>query len=396
MKIILLTITILTTINSYSQEGKFDFQELINANDIVRKQLWKDKNYELALDLMLNIERKYEENSKFKSNWRYNNLLYNISCAYSLLDQPDNAVKYLNLAIDNGYKNYYWVQKDTDFEKIRNTTGFKEALMKLREKGDYKYILKKFSKYSDSAIYIPTTTFQKADKLLEFRLKYNLDSIAGTGNEFSKIVNLMRWVHRIVRHDGSSMNPANKSADQLITICKQENRGVNCRMMAMILNDAYLSMGFKSRYITCLPKGEKFQECHVINMVYSNDYKKWLWMDPSFEVFVMDENNIPLGIHEVRDKLINDQFVKLSDGLNWNGKPYSGGEEKYLHEYMAKNLFRFSIPVESVSGYESKGNSRVYIDLFPVGYNPSNFEFGVKIGNKYYTTNSEDFWKNGL
>jgi hypothetical protein len=403
MKTIILASTILITIisctqksNSGSQTSSKDFQKQINEQEEIRKQLWKDKDYESALDLMLKFLEKFDDKNKTKYNGEYNSVAYNISCAYSLLNQPENAIKYLNIAIDNGYNNYDWMQKDTDFKNIRNTSEFKEALLTLREKWDYEYILRQYPNYSDTKTYIPKTTFQDANELTEFRLKYKLDSIAGTRDEFSKMVNLMKWVHRLVRHDGNSDNPANKSADQLIMICQRGIRGVNCRMMAMILNDAYLSMGFKSRYITCLPKNEMDHDCHVINMVYSNEYKKWLWMDPSFEVYVMDENNTPLGISEVREKLINNQFVKLSKGLNWNGKPYSGGEETYLHQYMAKNLFRFSIPIKSVSGYESAGNTALFINLIPTEYNPENVEFGKNINNQYYTSNAEDFWKNEL
>ena len=47
---------------------------------------------------------------------------------------------------------------------------------------------------------------------------FNLDS-AGSGDELSKIRNLMHWVHNAVRHDGSSSNPTSRNAIDLIEVC---------------------------------------------------------------------------------------------------------------------------------------------------------------------------------
>lgn len=58
--------------------------------------------------------------------------------------------------------------------------------------------------------------------------------------------------------------------------------------MAQMLNECYLAMGFKSRFITCMPK-VMINDCHVINAVYSNTLNKWLWMDPTFNAYVTDE-----------------------------------------------------------------------------------------------------------
>lgn len=109
--------------------------------------------------------------------------------------------------------------------------------------------------YSDTRS-IPKFTYQSQDdpNLLRIRKDLHLDSIAGSGNELSQIFNLMHCVHNLIKHDGNSNNPTLKNAIDLIKICKAENRGVNCRMMATVLNECYLSMGIKSRYITCMPR----------------------------------------------------------------------------------------------------------------------------------------------
>ncbi len=376
-----------------------DIVEAYKANQQTRNKQWEDHKYEDAIKGMLPIYQNYlqlDEKKKNKHEWIAQSLTYNLACAYSLTNQKEEAIKHLQLSYKYGWKNYYHILKDSDLDNIRKESGYKELLVKFKEVGDYVQILKKDARYSDIHTETPPFSYQNADELKEFRLKYNLDSVAGNGDEFSKIVNLMSWVNHMVRHDGSSQNPKDKTADALIKVCKAENRGINCRMMATILNEAYLSMGFKSRFVTCMPKGEKFNDCHVINVVYSKQFGKWLWMDPSFETYVMDENNAPLSIQEVRQKLCNKEPMKVYNKIHWNDKKYSGGGKRYLYEYMTKNLYRFSTPLVSMSGFESSKEKRVYVELYPIGYNPKNITLNKKTEGQrtdtYYLVNDDVFW----
>lgn len=264
-------------------------------------------------------------------------------------------------------------------------------------------ILKGAEKYNTADTrFIPKFEYQAEDNpnLQRIRKDLKLDSVAGKGNELSKIFNLMHWVHNLVKHDGSSNNPTLKNAIDLIKVCKTENRGVNCRMLATILNECYLSMGIKSRYITCMPKETQFDDCHVINMVYSSELKKWIWMDPTFDAYVMDEKGNLLGIQEVRERLVKGQPLVLNADANWNRESLQTKED-YLENYMAKNLYRLQTPV--VSEYDSetwkKGKTITYVELLPLDgivQTPQkdehiNAEKGVKF--TYYKTNNPNlFW----
>ncbi len=363
-----------------------------------RVALWKDGRFKDAAAL-LKKELLYFSSLNSDTRALYNSYnygtLYNIACAYSQADISDSAVAYLDKSVEAGFSDFTNASADPDLFNIRNDARFKKILASIREKGDYDYILKKYGAYEKSSNPAPRFTYQSPDSkgLVNLRTKYNLDSVAGNGNEISRFINLMKWVHNSVKHDGGSTNPIIKTADALIQVCKKTDRGVNCRMMATILNEVYLSMGYKSRFITCMPKGEKFDDCHVINEVYSNTLKKWLWMDPTFETVVTDGEGNLLSIRETRYRLVNNLPVKASDEINWNGAPYSGGGDKYLHSYMTKNLFRFSIPLNSCQAFENRpASERVYLDLYPVGYNPTNVQLDKITNNNYYTTDDEQFW----
>ncbi|MEJ2627823.1 MAG: transglutaminase domain-containing protein [bacterium] len=137
---------------------------------------------------------------------------------------------------------------------------------------NYLDIIKSYPDYEyENTNHLPQFTYADSSDVNLVALKdtFNLEEIAGKGDEISQIVNLMEWVHTTIRHDGSSQNPYPRNTFNIIKVCKEENRGVNCRMLAIVLNEIYLSCGFKSRYVTCKPAEKDFDDCHVINSVYS-------------------------------------------------------------------------------------------------------------------------------
>ncbi len=56
-------------------------------------------------------------------------LFYNNACLYSIANNLEKAIEYLETAIQKGYSNYEWMQKETDLENVRKTPEFK-TLMK--------------------------------------------------------------------------------------------------------------------------------------------------------------------------------------------------------------------------------------------------------------------------
>lgn len=295
------------------------------------------------------------------------------------------------------------IKKDMQFDFIVLLNDSIKAHTQIKYKVPYLEKLKKAEKYNyANTREVPNFKYQAMDNpnLVRIRKELKLDSIAGTGNETSKILNLLHWLHNIVRHDGGSENPTLKNAIDLIKICKAENRGINCRMMSTVLNECYLSMGIKSRYITCMPKETEFDDCHVINMVYSTDAKKWIWIDATFDAYVMNEKGELLGPAEVRERLINKKTLILNPDANWN-KQNSQTKEDYLERYMAKNLYRIQTPL--VSEYDTEtwksGKEVTYVELLPLDgieqtpqkEEKTNTKTGVKF--TYYKTNNPNlFW----
>jgi hypothetical protein len=362
--------------------------------------------YNLLLSEYLSYYNQLTIDEKKKATSTISNIYYNLTCIYSLLNNKSSAIAYLKKSIDVGYNDYRHIQEDTDLDNIRNEKEFLALSKQLKSTGDYLFILKKSGHYNthDNRP-LPAFTYQSSvdSNLVSLRKKHNLDSVAGNGTDVLKIINLLRWVHSIIPHNGANGNPDIKNAVSMIEVCKKSNRGLNCRGLAIVLNECYLALGFKSRIVTCLPKDslKVDPDCHVINMVYSESLKKWLWMDPTFSAYVMNEKGDLLSIEEVRERLINSKPLLLNPDANWNNQTVQT-KENYLENYMAKNLYILECPVSSEYNMETVTNEKVYnyIKLLPLDYHvqmPDKEEDkGRNSGSSwvtYKTNNPTIFWK---
>lgn len=362
--------------------------------------------YNLLLTEYLSHYGRLSADEKKKASFTLQNIYYNLCCIHSLLNNKAAAITNLKKSIEAGYNNYRHVQADTDLDNIRNEREFIELNKLLRNTGDFLHILKKAGNYNiHDKRPLPVFTYQSGNdpNLVSLRRKYDLDSIAGKGTDVLKFINLLRWVHNMVPHNGENGNPEVKNAASMIEVCKQSDRGLNCRGLAIVLNECYLALGFKSRIVTCLPKDslKVDPDCHVINMVYSGSLGKWLWMDPTFNAYVMNEKGELLGIEEVRERLINDKPLILNPDANWNNQT-AQTKENYLEGYMAKNLYMLECPASSEYDMETVagGKTYKYITLLPLDYHeqtPDKVEDKSKATGSswvtFKTNNPKLFWK---
>jgi len=318
------------------------------------------------------------------------NTYYNLACNYSLSHQKKPALSALETAIALGYKDYANMKNDSDFDFIRNEKKFK-TLMKQIEQYDHLVILKNAASYShENTDSLPRITYQPADDdcLRHVREFFSLDEVAGNGDEVSRILNILRFVHDSIRHDGSNYALCEFDAIDIYNYHKSTGKGVNCRHLAIALNEMYLSMGFHSRYVTCMPKDPNDQDCHVINAVWSSQLKKWIWVDPTFYAYVMDESGNLLSIAEVRERLIDGRPLVLNEDANWNHESQQT-KEHYLENYMAKNLYYIECVTENRFNPESRyrDTGSKYVELMPSDEEETSNERMI------YTHDADYFWQ---
>jgi hypothetical protein len=327
---------------------------------------------------------------------------YNLACAYAKAGDKKHALD--NLELSKMY-DYEHLSTDPDLASLHKEPRFikyMEVAKKVtkNKKSDYQLTLQKDAKYNEAEqTSLPDFTYEAATdpNLVALKTAFNLDSIAGEGTDVSKIINLMEWVHYLIPHDGSKGNPEVKNAMSLITECRRDKRSLNCRGLAILLNEVYLAEGFKSRFVTCLPKNIADNDCHVITMVWSTSLNKWLWMDPTFMAYVMNEDGELLSIEEVRDRLVHNKPIILNPDANRNHAT-TQTKSDYLGYYMSKNLYKLECPIASEYNYETyaEGKARKYIALVPGTVAPKaeikKDKNGAEVYATYYTNNPKYFW----
>ena len=314
-------------------------------------------------------------------------LYYDQACCYAIVGQKKQALAALGQSVELGYKDYNNMVNDNDLVSLRKDKKYLALQAQVKDRQPLN-VLKKSAPYAkDDAKVEFRYQPKRSNNLCKVRDYFKLDSVAGQGDELSKIINLLHFAHDNIRHDGSNQAFAELDAIDLYNYYKATGKGVNCRQLAISLCEMYLSMGIPARYVTCMPADSLDYECHVINTVWSSQLQKWLYIDPTMDAWVTDENGTLLSIAEVRERLINDQPLVLCETANWNHESQQT-KEYYLETYMAKNLYYFVCKKLNRFNPESvyrDNNPEGDVRLIPVGFVNNNWKCDT-------TTDPEVFW----
>lgn len=369
--------------NYQAHVRKKDYREALTSLDRMLKMLEEVKLSSEDLQRYGNLVERMKANTH-----------YNIACVYSLQNRKKPAIESLSKSIASGYKEYRHILQDSDLDNIRKERKF-IALMESLKQYDKLIVLQRAAGYDrKSNDSLPEFSYQSAndENLRQVRTFFKLDSVAGNGDEISKILRILQFAHNSIRHNGGNYSLCEFDAIDIYNYHKSTGKGVNCRHLAIALNEMYLAMGIPSRYVTCLPKDSTDPDCHVINSVYSAQLKKWIWIDPTFNAYVTDEFGNMLSIAEVRERLVANKPLVLNDDANWNNENKQTKEE-YLEEYMAKNLYWIMCVKDSRFNPESRYRyvENIYVSLLPQGFEK---ELSDKQLNKKYVTHNPDyFWQ---
>lgn len=145
-------------------------------------------------------------------------------------------------------------------------------------------------------------------QLRTLKENYNFDELAGKGkNEFESMIMLRDWVFRKLRYSLSCKDTELRNA---LTILKMAGKGEAfiCTGYSAVFMQCAISMGWTARYIFLkMPTGEQ----HAGVDVWSNQYRKWIYMDPSWNIHC-EKGGIPLSIYEMRNEWIKDKGKELT------------------------------------------------------------------------------------
>ena len=373
-----------------------EFQTVMTKHETAYKNFLREGKYKEAIDPLTTLINLIDTTNIYKvvnvSEAMVRQLnapyYYDLACCYAVTQEKKLALKALEHAVALGYNNYNNMLNDKDLTSLRKDKTYQALLASVKEK--ILNVLRKSAPYAKDSIKLDIKfSYQPKDdyRLSVVRDYLKLDSVAGQGDELSKIINLLHFAHNEMPHDGNHRAFAEMDAIDLYNYVKTTGKGVNCRQLAISLCEMYLSMGIPARYVTCLPADPNDSECHVINAVWSSQLQKWLWIDPTNDAWVMNENGTMLSIAEVRERMINDQPLVLCETANWNHREKKTKED-YLYGYMAKNLYYFICKKYNRFNPESDyrdNPAEEDIRLIPVGFVNDNWECDT-------TTDPNVFW----
>ena len=219
----------------------------------------------------------------------------------------------------------------------------------------------------------------------------NLDALASSNKStWEKAVELAVFVAKNIPHDNQKEWLDDRCAIPLWEYSRRVTTGFNCRWHSIILSELMLSAGIKNRFITCLPEDKDDGDCHVVNVVWLPELNKWAMIDSDMVEYVVDEDEVPLSLTEMRDEIIEGRElnVRVLPGFEDSWVAQESGI-RYMQAYWAKNLYWFAAHI--TYGFNLEGTNRPsqdnYSALIPPGYDCS-----TMYDKGHETSNKNAFW----
>lgn len=141
---------------------------------------------------------------------------------------------------------------------------------------------------------------------------FRLDTIDNpTAETWDRTLALARFVARNIPHANQSVQPERRNAIDLWEYTRNVEPAFNCRLHSIMLHELLLACDITNRYVTCLPADSLDQDCHVVNIVWLPEHKKWAMVDSDMRAYVTDSDGTPLSLSQIRERYINGAAMEI-------------------------------------------------------------------------------------
>jgi hypothetical protein len=168
--------------------------------------------------------------------------------------------------------------------------------------------------------------------LKKLRDSYQLDKLVqNKTNDLDKVIALSNWIHENLKKGVSIMKVVKYAFDAQKLLDYRFESNYQCNQFSYIFMNCSLAIGITSRFNYVFParltkeelekyhsqpkqilklikkRAAKFSRLlsHCINEVWLNEYGKWAMIDTFYNQYFVDQNNVPLSVQELRQRLIN-------------------------------------------------------------------------------------------
>lgn len=215
---------------------------------------------------------------------------------------------------------------------------------------------------------------------------FRLDTIDNpTAETWDRALALAHFVARNIPHANQSVQPERRNAIDLWEYTRNVEPAFNCRLHSIMLHELLLACDITNRYVTCLPADSLDQDCHVVNIVWLPEHKKWAMVDSDMRAYVTDSDGTPLSLSQMRERYINGAAMEIHPLLN-EGQPF---DYTYYRTYWSKNLYWFECAEQTSYDIETAPwdkRGRVVV-LRPEGFTPFHTP-----PHSVHTQDAERFW----
>lgn len=259
---------------------------------------------------------------------------------------------------------------------------------RLYETDEYAYFLRLFQEFDNEPV---AESFQfkycfDDNNLKQLKEKYQLLDIAGTGSQLRQLVNLMIWVNENLLGDGTCSPEHPINALSILEKTRSKKIKSNCYMFAVVLNEVFLSMGFYSRMVRCMPLDMEYNDCHCVTVAYVEEYHKWVVFDAANRAYYLNQKMEPVGLMEIRHALIAHEKIYIPMASRY--------VTRQIMNYWMKQLIRYECYAVSCFGAEDLAGDRIIYHLNPKLYciNDKTVSFPHFRLIHRHTSNPETFW----
>lgn len=189
---------------------------------------------------------------------------------------------------------------------------------------------------------------------------YGLAQAVEGKTDIELMVAVLDWTCSHFPHDGTSGNDHDNTAVGIAEFSKK-NGGVNCYGLSVLMSEVLRAYGVEAKAISCYPIETMSVDNHVVVHAYSKAQGKWVFLDPTYRLFLRDEDGRYMSLPELRQIILDEKEPYYCNPYaGWNGNGFYWGNYR---DYMTKNCFRFT----EFTSFYSEETDGIH-ELVPLGY----------------------------
>lgn len=221
------------------------------------------------------------------------------------------------------------------------------------------------------------------------REEFKLDSIVSDcKSDFEKITRIQSWVQSRWKHNGENVPEKNDA----LFILREAEKGkqFRCVEYSIVAGQCLQSLGFTVRGLGLMTRDVSEVKAgggHVVNEVYLKDLKKWVFIDPQYDIITTYNGN-PLNAIELQKCISNNLNFEI---LNPNQTITKEEYTKWIGPYLY--YFTTTLKGERIEIWDRIVGNKKQLTLYSKeAKQPKYFQNIFLINTTYYTNSIKDFY----